>query len=209
LGDDSDPQIPEQSSSDGWWDRKITLLVAGFVLTGIIGPWLQFVQKRFEWEREVALKSFDRKIAAMQAGRQELTRVFVAGTTICEEFDRDHDHDSKRMKDPPLERNPALSADQLSRKERLQQTAALFVAADSFPDPARIKLPLEKLVVAWKTLGDVQERLRTGIEGAQEQKQVELFNEARRQFTENYDLVHSAMETEMEEFEDAKSNRSF
>jgi hypothetical protein len=64
--------------------------------------------------------------------------------------------------------------------KRLKETAALFVAVESFPDPQRIKIPLDKLVVAWKTLDDTEETLGTDPGRAQRKEQTDRFDQARR-----------------------------
>src|SRR5262249_54381437 len=102
---------------------------------------------------------------------------------------------------------PTTESSNAERQERLQVSARLFVAADTFPDPVRIKTPLTKLLAAWKVLDDTDEGFRKAPNESAAKQIADLYNRTQVQFDENYELVRHAIETEIGEFEDA--NRTY
>ncbi len=175
-----------------WWDRKLVLLVAGFVLTGLVGPWLQYVQKQLEWHREIRLAEFNRKIATMQSAREELTKAYVAASSIIEQVEY-----NRKNNDHSASSKPAERYSDTAREERLRETAVLFVMADTFPDPARIKLPLEELVAAWKVLSEIEQDAQMPPAKPKESQMRAEFERAKTQFNTNYDAARRAIETEI------------
>jgi type II secretory pathway pseudopilin PulG len=192
-----------QPAREPWWDRKLVLLIAGFILTGLIGPWLQFVQKQLEWQREIRLAEFNRKIAAMQSAREELTKAYVAANVIIEQ----EEHDRKHSDRSASQLKPAERYWDTRREERLRETASLFVMADTFPDPARIKLPLEELVAAWKVLAEMEQDGQITPAQSPESQRRAMFDGAKNQFDSSYDAVRREIEEETGAFENACRNR--
>jgi hypothetical protein len=207
MDDEPKSTTAQSSSAEPWWNQKLALLIAGFLLTGLVGPWLQFVQKSLELERETSLQAYNRRIAAMQDAREELTKIYVGGGFAMEQFEYKRTHrKSSSTRTAPM---TSSSLFDISRQNRLRETAKLYVMADIFPDPDRIKVPLEKTLVAWKVLDDAVHDIDIGFIQVDDKNVLELQRRAKEQFDENYELARHAIETEIGGFEDAHQGRSF
>jgi type II secretory pathway pseudopilin PulG len=207
MDDELKSTTTQSSSAEPWWKQKLVLLIAGFLLTGLVGPWLQFVQKSLELKREISLQAYNRRIAAMQHAREELTKIYVGGSFAIEQFEYERTH--RKSSATRTASTTSSSRFDISRQDRLRETAKLYVVADIFPDPGRIKGPLEKTLVAWKVLDDAVHDIEMGFVQVDDKKVLELYQRAKQQFDENYELARHAIETEIGGFEDAHQDRPF
>ena len=189
-----------------WWDQKLTLLIAGFLLTGVVGSELQFLQKKLEWKRQIAFQAYSRKIAAMQKAREELTKAYVAVTSIHEQLDYALGHQGRTAS----LRSASARTLKAGRQERLSETALLFVAADGFQDQGRIKERLQQVVAAWKVLSDLEQDLPnepvriSNIDAIRQRDATTM-----RIFDDQYDAVRTEMERQLGRFEDENRTNSF
>lgn len=200
--------VPSSSSSnarDPWWEGKLALLVIGFVLTGVLGSGLEILQKRLEWRRQMTFQSFNRKLAAMQKARADLTKVYVAVMTLEEQMDGAINHPDKAGPGFPI----AGKVREAMRQDRLQQTANLYLSAEAFQDPGAIKLKLQPLITTWINLIELRDALE------QTRNRSALPDIPRKltaigvTFGQQYDRVHVAMESQIGHFEDDHKNFDF
>ncbi len=194
---------PGSSPNNPWWESKLALLLIGFLLTSLLAPWLQFVQKRLERTRQVYLDSDNRKLAALQSAREELTEAYVATEAIAERFDERQNETKQGNSLASKSVNAREQSDDVDRGARIREIAKLSIIVDQLPDPERVRVPLEEALAAWKAMANCEEALGRSTTRRSRADLLKPFEQAKEQFRANYELVKRHIEEEVGEVADA------
>lgn len=192
---------PVSGTASPWWESKIFLLAAGFVLTGLLGPWLQFVQKRLEWKNQVTFDVYNKRLTAMRDGRTQLIQAYVGYSELLDKIDNSLAGPIKKDSLSSLSREIETNA-----TERIKANANLSLHLEDFEDAETIRPPVERLMQAWAATIDAG-RVVVGGKGLAEIKKT--IDRAKEQFRAEYWQAKIEMERQIGQFEDANKKLFF
>jgi hypothetical protein len=190
------PSIPKPAP---WWESKTALLALGFVLTGVIGPWLQYVQKTLDVRRQTAFDLYSRQLTAMKETRKEIGELHIGMAALTEHLDdltlpAPGDAASARWAQDLLEGNVMT---------RIREYAKVSIMLDDFHDVPIIQAQLDECNVAWKAVGDCIRTLQRTKDKAERERLMKTVHDAKIKFNDGYTKMRDLMEGQIGEFIDA------
>jgi hypothetical protein len=80
------PPPPAEASWSKFFGHPVTLLVLGFILTGLLGSWLTYYWKHRDWKNQQSYltqqRALDKKYALMDATFKEVSSTLAAGEDV-------------------------------------------------------------------------------------------------------------------------------
>jgi hypothetical protein len=190
---------PSDSQREPWWESKTALLVLGFVLTGLIGPWLQYVQKTLDAQRQSAYDVASRELTAMREARKEIAEFHVGMAVLTEHLNdlvlpSASDAVSARWGKELLDAN--LTA-------RIREYAKISLMCHDFRDPLQIQKQLDECYTAWKATADCIHDFQLTKGKRDRERMMKTIHDARIQFDTGYSAMRKLMDQQIGAFMDA------
>ena len=200
------PKDPQETAPTPWWEGKLCLLVLGFVLTGVLGPWLQYVQKRLEWNQQVAYEIYNKQISSMRDGRGDLADIYVGYSKLF-------DATEGVFLIPPgseADRRGFAQFVAASAEDRARAYAKVELRLRNFENPEPVRVSIEQAMQAWAAaIASARTLAQDPSKRSLQEQAKQQFGRSMQQFRNAYRQAKIDMEHQIGKFEDEHKQRFF